>query len=143
MTSHQGQSIKNGRGAQGPLCPKYGAIPTIISGVIAFGKKSFYCTRHFFQIGRHLESASLTKLVLELVRAPSDRKLTCEFWSDSGYLRIPHYGGIRFVLHGVSDRALSLALSRSLSLALSLSLSLSLSKCGNLGGDHDNSRKIA
>ena len=42
-------------------------------------------THHFFKIGRHLESASLTKLVFELVRALSERRPTCEFWSDSGY----------------------------------------------------------
>ena len=43
-------------------------------------------TRHFFQIGRHLESASWTKLVFELVQALSERKPTCKFWSNSGYV---------------------------------------------------------
>ena len=40
-----------------PLCLKFGAIPTIIYKVTAFGKNS---TRHFSLIGRHLESVSRT-----------------------------------------------------------------------------------
>ena len=47
-----------------------------------FGKNG---TRNFSLIGRHLESASSTKLGFELVRALSERKPTCEFWSNSGY----------------------------------------------------------
>ena len=41
--------------------------------------------RPLFPELRHLESGSSTKLVFELVRALSERKPTCEFWTISGY----------------------------------------------------------
>ena len=46
-----------------------------------FGKNG---ARHFSLIGRHLETARSTKLVIELVRSLGDRRTTCEFWSDLG-----------------------------------------------------------
>ena len=44
------------------LCSKYGAIPTIISGVMAFWKKN--AMRHFSLIGRHLERSDLQRWLL-------------------------------------------------------------------------------
>ena len=44
------------------LCSKYGAIPTIIYGVMAFWKNVM---RHFSLIGRHLESVGWTEPIFE------------------------------------------------------------------------------
>ena len=65
-----------------PCAPNMVQFRPLFPELWHFGKNG---TRHFYQIGRHLESARSTKLVFELVRALSERKPTCEFWVNSGY----------------------------------------------------------
>ena len=65
-----------------PCTPNMGQFQPLFPELRHFEKNG---THHFFEIGRHLESASWTKLVFELVQALSERKPTCEFWSNSGH----------------------------------------------------------
>ena len=59
-----------------PLCPKFGAIPTIIYSKLRHFDKNG--TRHFSLIGRHLESVSRTIPVFKHTLAPSEKWPTQE-----------------------------------------------------------------
>ena len=75
---HTKVKVRNIEGAPKVLlCSKYGAIPTIISGVTAFWIK-------ISLIGRHLETVGRTEPVFELILAPSEKRPTNECQSDSG-----------------------------------------------------------
>ena len=85
MTSHQGQNEKSRRGAQGPPVHQIWCNSDHYFRSYGILKKMAHAI--FFRSAAilKLESASWTKLVFELVRALSERKPTCEFWSNSGF----------------------------------------------------------